>query len=116
MSRPIANQLAGLGYTKKSIREFLWQHARIPLAELRKEGLIAWMERVDIMPPYEDPWPITARPENIAIFVAGGTHPTHNLWMQTSLTTKMTSAEMKLPARWDALVSEAEEELGYGAD
>ena len=113
MSRPIARQLAGLGWTKKTIREFLWKHARTPLAELEKAGLIAWMKRVNVMPPYEDPWPVTEKPENIALVVAGGTHPTHNFWMQTAIVTQMVSEQIKLPAKWDELVAIAERDLGY---
>jgi hypothetical protein len=116
MSRPIARQLAGLGWTKASIREFLWTHARIPLSELEKAGLLAWLKRVDINPPYEDPWPITAKPENIAIVVAGGGHPTHNLWMQTSIVPSMVSTELQLPRNWSALVKKGEQDLGYGED
>jgi hypothetical protein len=116
MSRPIARQLAGLGWTKASIREFLWTHARIPLSELDKAGLLDWLERADIKPPYEDPWPITARPENIAIVVAGGGHPTHNLWMQTSIVPDMVSEELQLPSNWSALVKKGEQDLGYAED
>lgn len=113
MSRPIAKQLAELGWTKKSIREFLWKHARIPLADLTKAGLIAWMQHLGLNPPYADPWPITAKPENIAIVIAGGAHPTHNLWMQSSLAPQMVSAEIRLPAKWDDLVQRGIDDLGY---
>ncbi len=113
MSRPIARQLAGIGWTKKTIKEFLWQHARIPVADLESAGLISWMTRSGIMPPYDDPWPVTAKPENFAIIVAGGTHPTHNLWMQTSIGKKVVNAEVKLPEKWDELVARGAKELGY---
>ncbi len=116
MSRPIAKQLAELGWTKKSIREFLWKHARIPLADLNQAGLIAWMQHAGINPPHADPWPITAKPENIAIVIAGGTHPTHNFWMQTSQAPQMVSAEIKLPAKWNDLVEKGISELGYGTE
>ena len=111
--RPIARQLAGIGWTKKTIKEFLWQHARIPVADLESAGLISWMTRSGIMPPYDDPWPVTAKPENFAIIVAGGTHPTHNLWMQTSIGKKVVNAEVKLPEKWDELVARGAKELGY---
>ena len=116
MSRANAKQLAGLGYTKTSIRKFLWEHARIPLAHLKETGLTASMQRKGIMPPYEDPWPVTAKAENIAIVVAGGMHPTHNYWMQTSITPIMVTAEMALPRRWGELVKQAAQDLGYGSD
>ena len=115
MSRPIARQFASLGWSKNSIREFLWRHTRIPVADLKQAGLIAWLQRVALNPPYEDPWPITAKPENIAIVIAGGTHPTHNLWMQTAQAPQMVSVEMDLPARWNELIEKANGDLGYAA-
>jgi len=45
--------------------------------------------------------------------VAGGTHPTHNFWMQTAIVTQMVSEQIKLPAKWDELVAIAERDLGY---
>lgn len=115
MSRPIARQLAGIGWTKQSIREFLWQHARIPVSELEQAGVPDWLKRVNINPPYEDPWPVTSKPENIAIVVAGGYHPTHNMWMQTSISPQVVHEAVKLPKQWGELVKRGEAELGYDA-
>lgn len=113
ISRTIAQGYATLGWTKQSMREFIWKHARIPVADLEKTGMFPWMERALLRPPFEDPWPITSKAENIAIVVAGGTHPTHALWMQSSLTPRMTNAEIKLPKRWNALVEQGNLALGY---
>src|SRR5438552_18891019 len=59
----VANTMAGLGWTKASIREFLWEHSRIPTEHLRRAGCPAWLEidsskvvRVSIA---LDPCPIT---------------------------------------------------------
>ena len=54
-------------------------------------------------PAEEDPWPITSKPENIAIVVAGGTHPTHAFWLQTSIAKQLTSAAITLPQAWERL-------------
>ena len=113
MSRTIAQGYAALGWSKQSMREFIWQHARIPVADLKKTGLFPWMERAALHAPYEDPWPITAKANNIAIVIAGGTHPTHTLWMQSALTPKMTNAPIKLPKRWDELVEQGRLALGF---
>ena len=75
--------------------------------------MTAWMERYDALAPNEPSWPITSRPENIAIVVAGGSHPTHAFWMQTSIARKMTSAQVRLPAAWDELIAQGREALGY---
>jgi hypothetical protein len=68
------------------------------------------------MPIGADVWPITSRPENIAIVVAGGSHPTHACWMQTSIAPRMTNATVQLPAAWDTLIAEGREELGFDND
>lgn len=115
ISRPVARQLAGIGWTKQSIREFLWQEARVSFREMEAAGMPAWLKRYDLNPPYEDPWPVTSRPENIAIVVAGGWHPTHSMWMQTSIARRMISCEIKLPEKWGDLVRQGEQELGYEA-
>lgn len=112
MSRTVAKQLASLGWTQRSIQEYLWEHTRISRADLAESGLIAWMERHGADVP-GDPWPITAQPENIAIVVAGGTHPTHAFWMQTSIAKQMIGRELQLPRRWNELVAAGASELGY---
>jgi hypothetical protein len=78
--------------------------------------MTAWLQRYDATAPEEDLWPITSRPENIAIVVAGGSHPTHACWMQTSIAPRMTSATVRLPAAWDTLIAEGREELGFDND
>ena len=113
ISRTVANQLAQQGWTKRSIQDYLWEHSRIPLQELERSGLIAWMEHRGAGQRQVDPWPITRTPENIAIVVAGGTHPTHAFWMQTSIAKRMTSAPLQLPARWNELITNGARDLGY---
>jgi hypothetical protein len=113
MSRPVARQLAGIGWTKQGIREFLWQEARVPFAQMEEAGMPAWLKRYGLNPPYEDPWPVTSKPDNIAIVVAGGWHPTHNMWMQTSVVKRMVHCEIRLPKKWNELVQQGEQQLGY---
>jgi hypothetical protein len=115
LSRTVANQLAAVGWTKRSIQEFLWEHSRIARSNLERSGLVAWMEHRGAGQLEEDPWPITRAPENIAIVVAGGSHPTHAFWMQTSIAKKMTGAEIQLPSQWRELIAAGARELGYNA-
>ena len=71
----IAQVMASLGWTRQSIREFLWEHSRVPMAQLRRSGALEWIQ---IQAPESaglDPWPIAARAENIVLVVAGGGHP-----------------------------------------
>ena len=45
----VAQTMAGLGWTKRSMREFLWEHSRIPAEHLRRAGGHAWIE-IDASP------------------------------------------------------------------
>src|SRR5438309_8037870 len=84
----VANTMAGLGWTKASIREFLWEHSRIPTEHLRRAGCPAWLEidwsKVVRESIALDPWPITASPDNVIVVVAGGRHPTNSYWLPGS--------------------------------
>ena len=59
-----------------------------------------------------DPWPITAKPENLILIVAGGRHPTHShsLWMQGS-SPSVVGRMMHVPEAFDGLLTEAERDL-----
>jgi hypothetical protein len=115
MSSVVANQLAGLGWTKEKIKRFLWETSRTPNAELRETGMKQWIEAAPdpetVASAEMDSWPITRTPEQIILCVAGGHHPTHNFWMQGNAP-KVAGGEIKLPSNWDALISEADEDLG----
>src|SRR5262249_56160247 len=78
--------MVGLGWTKASIREFLWEHSRIPAEHLRRAGGYAWIEidasKVTRESAALDPWPITSAPDNFILIVAGGGHPTNSYWLQ----------------------------------
>jgi hypothetical protein len=119
MSRVVARQLDGLGWNQKKIRDFLWERSKIPGEVVRSHGLRQWIEAADdaesIASKDMDPWPITRTPEQIIMAVAGGHHPTHAFWIQT-WSRNLTGGEIHLPAGWDALIAEAEEELGACGD
>ena len=119
MSRVVANQLAGLGWTKEKIKRFLWEKSSTPAAEVRENGMKQWIEAAaeaeTIASSTMDPWPITKTPEQIILCVAGGHHPTHNFWMQGNAP-KVAGGAIALPENWDALISEADEDLGPRGD
>jgi len=111
----VAQTMAGLGWTKASIREFLWEHSRIPEAELRRAGCPAWIE-IDASKVVResislDPWPITASPDNFVIVVAGGGHPTNSYWLQ-GYSPGVIGRPVELPSSFEALLAEAERDLG----
>lgn len=119
VSRIVANQLASLGWTQASIREFLWTQSRIPQSKVLETGLRQWIEQAPepatVASATEDPWPITRTADQLLIAVAGGHHPTHNFWMQ-AYAPEVACKEIMLPARWDLLIANADAELGPAGD
>ena len=114
----VAQTMVGLGWTKASIREFLWEHSRIPAEHLRRAGGYAWIEidasKVTRESAALDPWPITSAPDNFILIVAGGGHPTNSYWLQ-GYSPGVIGREMRLPGDFARLVAEAERDL-YGGE
>ncbi len=110
----VAQAMAGLGWTKRSMREFFWEHSRIPAEQLRRAGGHAWIEIDAAKATREsaalDPWPITASPDNFVLIVAGGGHPTNSYWLQ-GYSPGVVGREVRLPEAFDRLVAEAERDL-----
>jgi hypothetical protein len=111
----VAQAMAGLGWTKASIREFLWEHSRIPAEQLRRAGCPAWLE-IDASKVVResialDPWPITASPDNFVIVVAGGGHPTNSYWLQ-GYSPGVVGRPIELAPEFEALLTAAEHDLG----
>jgi hypothetical protein len=111
----VAQTMAGLGWTKSSMREFLWEHSRIPAAELRRAGGPAWIEIDTSKVAREslalDPWPITASPDNFVIVVAGGGHPTNSYWLQ-GYSPGVVGRPIELPSSFERLLADAARDLG----
>jgi hypothetical protein len=106
----VAQTMAGLGWTKASMREFLWEHSKIPMEHLRRAGAVAWIE-IDASAAVReslklDPWPITARPDNLVLLVAGGGHPTNSYWLQ-GYSPDVIGREIRLPDSFARLLEEA---------
>ena len=93
------------------LREFLLEHTKVPMAEMRKVGGIAWIELASTEIARKsielDPWPISSKASNIGLVVAGGAHSTHALWMQ-GYSPAVIGREIKLPAVFEQLVAEAD--------
>ena len=111
----VAQTMAGLGWTKASIREFLWEHSRIPAEHLRRAGCPAWIEidasKVVRESLHLDPWPITASPDNIVVVVAGGGHPTNSYWLQ-GYSPGVVGRPVEVPPTFERLLADAERDLG----
>lgn len=115
----VAQIMTDLGWTKQSMREFLWEHSKIPAEHLRRSGSSQWIE-IGASPSMLaslklDPWPISASPDNLVIVCAGGDHPTNSFWMQ-GYCPRVIGREIQLPAEFDRLIVDANRDLGCGSD
>ena len=112
MAKNTARGLAGQGWTKEKIKAYLWENTRLPWAEIEKCGLAEDVQRHGIKKG--EMVPITGKPENIMIIVAGGEQSQHGYWMQMGVSGQPTTAEIKLPAqeKWQELMKQAEKDLG----
>ena len=116
--RGAAQEMADVGWSKEAVKQLLWENSKIPWSTI--EAALSLSRRTrqqtgakDYYPLVEgEPWPITANPENITIVVAGGAQSGHMYWMQIGNTKQVVSKEIKLPANWEELLKEAEEDLG----
>ena len=57
-----------------------------------------------------DPWPITARPDNLVLVIAGGGHPTNSYWL-AGYSPRVIGRPIDVPDGFDALIAESEREL-----
>ena len=111
----VAQTMVGLGWTKRTMREFLWEHSRIRGEHLARAGGYAWIEidasKVARESAALDPWPITASPDNFVLIVAGGGHPTNSYWLQ-GYSPGVVGREIRVPEGFERLLAEAERDLG----
>jgi hypothetical protein len=115
----VAHTMTGLGWTKQSMKEFLWKYSRIPISHLKRSGADKWIE-LDADPQIlssleSDPWPITEKPDNFVIVCAGGEHPTNSFWLQ-GYSPRIIGRKIQLPDCFRELLSDADRDLGCGSD
>jgi hypothetical protein len=115
----VAQTMAGLGWTQQSMREFLWEHSKIPAEQIRRSGARAWIEidanAVTRASAELDPWPISAKPDNLVLVVAGGGHPTNSYWLQ-GYCSHVIGREIRVSESFEQLLAEADRDLGCGSD
>jgi len=83
-----ARGLAALGWSKRAVQQYLWENSKIPWSVVTRALSANRIERAIEATglKYDEPWPITSRPENIMIVVAGGEQSGHCYWMQGAYT------------------------------
>jgi len=115
----VAHTMTSLGWTKQSMREFLWEHSKIPAADLKRSGADAWIaidtDPVVLSSLELDPWPIAVSPDNLVIVCAGGEHPTNSIWLQ-GYSPSVIGREIQLPDQFQQLLADADRDLGCGSD
>jgi len=110
MARGTAQGLAELGWSKEKVKEYLWEHSKVPASQLKPRVDTWWMPKEEIL---KDPMPITRSPDKIKIVVAGGEQSGHMMWLQVGCCpTQLTSAKIELPQIWNDLLDESLEDLG----
>jgi hypothetical protein len=119
LSPVVAKAMAAVGWTKASIREFLWEHARIPREQRQRAGIDAWLEgdrdlAVRASARLEQ-WPHSARPGNLVLLVAGGGHPTNSYWME-GYSPHVVGRKISVPSDFARLLAQAERDIGCGAE
>lgn len=93
-----AADMAGSGLSKADIREFIFQNARMPLAQLKgvaHYGNRNWPSWIDESNP-EERVPIVANPDDIVVVVAGG-DGRHSAWLAGWGVTRIVTREIGLP-------------------
>jgi len=92
-----AATIAKEGYTKQKVKEFLFEHARYPLARLGLEYQRQQIERWGVVDAPDTMVPIVHRPEDISVIVVGGAGK-HSSWQPTfGDGTHYTRREIALP-------------------
>jgi len=119
VSPVVAGMMAKLGWTPKKLQDFLWEHSKIPMKDIKRAGGAAWIE-IDPSPAARDslkldPWPIAQKAENLIFIVAGGDHPTHSQWLQGH-SPAVIGKMIRVPETFDRLLAESDRDLGCGSD
>jgi hypothetical protein len=112
LPRGFADSLAHVsGYSKLDVKTFLWNHSKLPWSEALATGRNQQAAGVGL--PNGQDMPITDNPKQITFVVAGGDQSGHTYWMQVGHSNyTITSREIKLSKNWDALLKQAETDLG----
>jgi len=111
--RGVAASLAEVsGYSKADVKTFLWNNSKAPWDDFVATGMEAWAKTFPTKFPEGQAVPLTPKPEMIRLVVAGGAQSGHGYWMECGNIRLTISAEIKVPANWDELLKQAEEDLG----
>jgi len=108
----ICNNMARIGWTKDAIRTHLAELLFATPEEIRGRTDIqraAAAAKVDLS-KLPDRIPLMTDPGNIHFVCAGGDHPSLAMWLAG--VTLLGNVEIRLPRAWEALLAQAERDLG----
>jgi len=101
------------GYSKMDVKTYLWNKSKLPWSVAVETGQDTYAGQLAALKlPTGQDVPLTSKPEQLTVVVAGGDQSGHNYWMQPSNTSIMLSTKTQLPKNWDALLKQAETDLG----
>jgi hypothetical protein len=107
----VASLASVSGYAKMDVKTFLWHHANISWPQLVALGQTSWARGAGTAEGQATP--ITPKPEQIMLVVAGGDQSGHGYWMQVGHSNYTNvSKEIQLPKHWDTLLQQALTDLG----
>ena len=110
IARGTAQGLANIGWSKLDLQTFLWENSKTPWSWIVETG----QELRCINAGFEgQAIPVTLKPEQLMVVVAGGEQSMHSYFLTGGMTlNRILSVEIELPANWDELLEQAEEDLG----
>ena len=113
-----AHRLAGVGWTKESIRKYIHERARIPLAEAEAAGIFlrfseSLMKQLALTNDRNMPVPVTETPKDLNIVVAGGTGNGNSTLVPGMRRKVTTQIDPYKPRNWQQLLDTARKELFY---
>jgi hypothetical protein len=116
VARGTARGLSNFGWSKEKIKNYLWENSKVDWSRMEKAYSAYNMPKLlKELKPYVTngkPVPITSKPENIMLVVAGGEQSGHGYYMQLGTSYGPACKQIELPAGWDELLKEAEKDLG----
>jgi hypothetical protein len=114
LPRGFADSLASTsGYSKEDVKAFLWENSKTPWSLLLEGGMAERAIKFAGTSEGEDASLIATEPEFINLVIAGGAQSGHAYWMQPGAHAPiLVSREIELPANWDDLLEQAENDIG----
>ena len=107
------------GYTKEDVKQYLWEHSKLPKSKFIDLGWKSVMDQWDMFAEAgdDDLIPICPSGDQVRIAITGGAQGGHGYYMMGVPMGKTVSVEVEeLPEKWDDLLFQAEIDMGAPAE